>query len=211
MESMENRHEKIFAISDVHGCLLMLKNLVGKLPITEEDTIVFLGDYIDRGSESKGVVDFVIDLKAKHNVVCLMGNHERMLLDYLCGMNRKLYLYNGGIATLDSYNDSIPQNHIAFFESLLPYYETDDYFFVHAGVVKNKPLDEQPEEVGLWIRDEFINSDYDFGKVIVFGHTPFKEPLIHKNKIGIDTGACFDGVLTCIELPNMKIYQEEGT
>jgi len=200
---------KIFAIGDVHGCLSMLKVLVGKLPIAKEDAIVFLGDYIDRGPESKGVVDFVIDLKTKHNVVCLMGNHERMLLDYLCGMNRKLYLYNGGVATLDSYGGSIPQNHIDFFESLLPYYETEDYFFVHAGVVKNRPLGMQLEEVSLWVRDEFIDSDYDFGKIIVFGHTPFKEPLIHKNKIGIDTGACFDGVLTCIELPSVKIYQEE--
>ena len=200
---------KIFAIGDVHGCLSKLRNLVSKLPITEEDTVVFLGDYIDRGPESKGVVDFVIDFEAKHNVVCLMGNHERMLLDYLSGMNRKLYLYNGGIATLESYSDSIPQNHIDFFESLLPYYETEDYFFVHAGVVKNRPLGMQLEEVILWVREEFINSDYDFGKVIVFGHTPFSEPLVHKNKIGIDTGACFGGKLTCIELPNMTIYRGE--
>jgi len=199
---------KIFAIGDIHGCLSKLVAMLNIIPVTKEDKIVFVGDYIDRGSESKGVVDFVMDLRAKHSVVCLMGNHERMLLDYLSGINKDLYLFNGGMATLVSYNNSVPESHMEFFGSLLPYYETNDYIFVHAGMMPNKTPQEQPEDILLWTRVEFINSDYDFGKKVIFGHTYIgPEPLIMSNKIGIDTGAVFDGLLTCIELPSMEVYQ----
>lgn len=212
---------KFFAIGDIHGCFNKLQKLIEKLPINKElDYLVFIGDYIDRGSFSKEVIDYVIELRHQFdNVVCLSGNHEQMFLNYLAGIDEVMYLYNGGNMTLLSYGISpaaslperkaaIPVKHLHFFRSLLPYYETDDYIFVHAGLVPGYSLQEQTIHDLLWIRHEFIDSDYDFGKRIIFGHTPFSSPLIESNKIGIDTGAFSGGKLTCVELPEVKIYQE---
>lgn len=211
---------KIFAIGDIHGCFNQLEKLIKNLAIDKQyDTLVFIGDYIDRGSSAKEVVDYVIGLKSEFkNVVCLTGNHEQMFLNYLEGTDEAIYLYNGGVATLLSYGISrfamtrskkmaIPSSHLLFFQSLLPYYETEEYIFVHAGLMPGLSLGEQTVHDLVWIRQEFIYSDYDFGKLIVFGHTPFVFPLIRPNKIGIDTGAVFGGKLTCVELPSVKIHQ----
>lgn len=213
--------QKIFAIGDVHGCLEKLRKLAEKLAIDEEkDTLVFVGDYIDRGDSSREVVDYVIGLRGRiKNVICLMGNHEQMFLNYLEGADEEMYLYNGGRATLFSYGISykseprerkaaVSPDHLLFFQSLLPYYETEDYIFVHAGLLPGLRLDKQDIHDLLWIRREFINSDYDFGKKVVFGHTPRRKPLIEQNKIGIDTGAFLGGSLTCVELPDIRIHQE---
>jgi serine/threonine protein phosphatase 1 len=197
----------IFAIGDIHGCLEKLEKMFSLLKIAKNDTVVFLGDYVDRGPQSKEVVGFVIDLKKKHNVVCLLGNHEEMFLNCLDGINENLHLMNGGRATIKSYGGSIPKEHMDFFKSLLPYYETEEYIFVHAGLKPNVPLEEQDLEWLTWIRDEFINSWCDFGKTVVFGHTPLEQPLVEENKIGIDTGAAMGGMLTCIELPSRRILQ----
>lgn len=198
---------KIFAIGDIHGELEKLKAVVSFLE-DKDGTIVFLGDYIDRGPNSKEVVDLLIYLQRQREVVCLMGNHEQMLMDYLSGINKRLYLLNGGNKTVESYGGEFPEEHVEFFRSLLPHYETDDYIFVHAGIVSGRPLDLQGPDIKLWIRRDFIGSDDDFGKVVVFGHTPVGAlPLIEDNKIGIDTGAGFEGPLTCIELPSKKIFQ----
>ncbi|MGD8392201.1 MAG: serine/threonine protein phosphatase, partial [Desulfobacterales bacterium] len=86
------------------------------------------------------------------------------------------------------------------------YYQTEDYIFVHAGLREKVPLESQQEVDMLWIRDEFIYSDYDFGRRVVFGHTPFKEPLVQPNKIGIDTGAVYGNQLTCVQLPEMIFF-----
>lgn len=94
-----------------------------------------------------------------------------------------------------------------FFQSLLPYYETDHFIFVHAGLRPELPLRDQAIDDLLWIRFEFIENENDFGKTVVFGHTPMKNLLINKNKIGIDTGAVYGGTLTGVELPEIKIYQ----
>lgn len=211
---------KIFAIGDIHGCLGQLQRLLENIAIDRQlDTLVFIGDYIDRGKSSKEVVDYIIGLKSKFNkVVCLTGNHEQMFLNYLAGTDEEMYLYNGGRATLLSYGISrlampqerkaaIPSSHLLFFRSLLPYYETEDYIFVHAGLMPGLRLREQATHDLLWIRKEFICSDYDFGKRVVFGHTPFRSPLIEPNKIGIDTGAVSGGKLTCVELPQVLIHQ----
>jgi serine/threonine protein phosphatase 1 len=211
---------KIFTIGDIHGCLSQLQMLIKSLAIDRQcDTLVFIGDYIDRGSSIKEVVDYVIGLRKEiRNVVCLMGNHEQMFLNYFSGIDEKMFLYNGGKATLLSYGiseSSIPQNrkaiippdHLLFLQSLLPYYETKDYIFVHAGLIPGLPLSEQTTRDLLWVRQEFIDSDFDFGKRVIFGHTPFGSPLIETNKIGIDTGAVFGGCLTCLELPAVKIHQ----
>jgi serine/threonine protein phosphatase 1 len=211
---------KIFAIGDIHGCLEKLKDLMPKTGIdNQNDTLIFIGDYIDRGKFSSEVVDHVIRLQKEYKkVVCLRGNHEDMFVHYLEGMNEDMYLNNGGINTLHSYEiilsddteerkRKIPAEHRKFFKSLLPYYETEDYIFVHAGMKPGLSLQEQTMNDLLWIRYEFIDAEYDFGKTVVFGHTPLNNPLINKNMIGIDTGAVYGGKLTCVELPKIKIYQ----
>ncbi len=211
--------EKVFAIGDIHGCLGKLEQMIAAIDFDEKrDSLVFIGDYIDRGPDSKGVVDYVIDLKIRaKKVMCLQGNHEQMLLNYICrGEDKDLFLFNGGRATLASYGVgelgdgkaiTLPDNHMEFFQSLLPYYETEKNIFVHAGLRPGVSLEEQKSEDLYWIRDEFIDSSYDFGKVVVFGHTRMVRPLIQPNKIGIDTGAVYGGFLTCVELPRQEIYQ----
>lgn len=202
---------RIFAIGDIHGCLdklLDLLNLIDWDP--EDDTLVFIGDYIDRGPDSAGVIEHILGMRHwSDRIICLLGNHEQLLLDFLAGQNTQTFLYNGGQATIESYggpDEGIPQSHYDFLESLAHYYETGDYIFVHAGLRDGILLEDQDPHDLLWIRDEFISSDYDHGKRVIFGHTPLREPLVQPNKIGIDTGAVFGGRLTCLELPRLKFY-----
>lgn len=213
--------EKIFAIGDIHGCLFKLEKLISLLANTidrDNDTLLFIGDYIDRGPDPKGVVDFVMDLKKKFaKTVFLLGNHEDMFLNYINGREAGyMFFMNGGDATAASYGSKdqgdmgeirVPENHMEFFTTLLPFYETEHYIFVHAGLRPGIPLMKQAREDLIWIRYDFIRSSYDFGKTIVFGHTPLLEPLLQPRKIGIDTGAVYGGLLTCVELPARKIYQ----
>jgi serine/threonine protein phosphatase 1 len=211
---------KIFAIGDIHGCKSHLDKLMATLDINaEHDTLVLIGDYIDRGPDSRGVVDALLDIrKSIKNVICLMGNHEQMFLDYyLESRDEELFMHNGGINTLISYglagmgkkHLTVPDKHMEFFTTLQKWYMTDNYIFVHAGLRPGIPVEKQDSEDLLWIRHEFINSPYDFGKIVIFGHTPlsYTTPLINKNKIGLDTGAVYGGKLTCIELTLMKIHQ----
>jgi serine/threonine protein phosphatase 1 len=211
----EREVEKFFAIGDIHGNLAHLERLIEEIKPAlnpQRDTLVFLGDYIDRGPDSKGVVDFVLQVRKEFpHVVCLKGNHEAMFLDwFLDGKDYDLYLYNGGGATIRSYSlegeFTLPQEHLDFFTSLLLYYETEQYIFVHAGLRAGIPLAEQDPNDLVWIRDEFILSPHDFGKVVVFGHTPLQQVFITPTKIGIDTGAVYGGKLTCLELPIQKRY-----
>jgi serine/threonine protein phosphatase 1 len=211
---------KIFAIADIHGCLEKLEDLIEVIAVNpKKDKLIFIGDYIDRGNFGREVVEYVISLKNKFkNVICLLGNHEQMFLNYLEGMEEELYLYNGGKSTLSGYgiksSDSpdvrkkkMSETHLIFYRSLLPYHQTKDYIFAHAGLIPGVPLKKQTIHDLLWVRHEFMDSDYDFGKQVVFGHTPLSNPLIMKNKIGIDTGAVYGGKLTCVQLPEVKIYQ----
>jgi serine/threonine protein phosphatase 1 len=212
--------EHIFAIGDIHGCHRQLLDLLARIPIDwSRDRLVFMGDYIDRGPDSFEVVDHLIGLKACHpETVFLKGNHEQMLSDYLSGRDRMTYLYNGGQQTLDSYlkhagaNPAypIPPEHLRFFEELRLYFETDDYIFVHAGLRRDVPLARQGADDLLWIREKFIHSDHRFGKRVVFGHTPFDEPLVEPNKIGIDTGAVYGNKLTCVQLPEETFIFSRG-
>jgi serine/threonine protein phosphatase 1 len=212
---------KIFAIGDIHGCISELNNLMKKLDIkAKEDTLVFIGDYIDRGPDSKGVINSILEIRQViDHVICLKGNHEQMFLNYHRErLDEELFMENGGMSTLISYGFmragreekiNVPESHMRFFSTLLSYYETDHYIFVHAGLRPGIPLKQQHMDDLLWIREEFINSSYNFGKTVVFGHTHLSltEPLIDKNKIGIDTGAVYGGKLTCVELPELKVHQ----
>ena len=209
-------NEKIFIVGDIHGCLGMLKRLISRIKWNPSvDQLIFIGDYIDRGEDPKGVVDFILELKNRSPLVkCLIGNHEKMLLDYLSGVDRQHFLMNGGDSTLRSYNEArvkdsdplFPQSHLDFFSSLLPMIELDEYYIVHAGFRPHLRIEDQDLDDMVWIRDEFIYSNYDFGKVVIFGHSAFDRPRIMKNKIAIDTGAVYGNYLTCLELPKRKFY-----
>ena len=208
--------EKIFVIGDIHGCLDMLKGLIDKIEWDPaNDRLIFIGDYIDRGEDSKSVVDFILQLKESSSLIqCLIGNHEQMFLDYLSGVDSQSSLLNGGLSTLKSYEEVrrsqddplIPSSHLDFFSSLLSMIELEQYYIVHAGFQPNIRIEDQDLNDMIWIREEFIYSNYDFGKVVIFGHTPLNSPLIMKNKIGIDTGAVFGNYLTCLELPEEKFH-----
>lgn len=208
--------QKIFVVGDIHGCFDKLCALMDKIPINNtRDQLIFIGDYIDRGPSSFDVVNYLIDFKKRvPGTIFIKGNHEDMLQNYLDGSDRFTYLLNGGQKTMDEYlnrSDNkeafpIPSEHLEFFNSLQLYYQTDDYIFVHAGLRENVPLESQDKMDLLWTRDEFIHSDFNFGKRVIFGHTPFKEPLLQANKIGIDTGAVYGNLLTCLQLPEMEFF-----
>lgn len=208
-----------YVIGDLHGCLGPLKRLLKHLdPDPNRDTLIFMGDYIDRGPDSKGVVDYLLALRARfpeERLIFLKGNHEAMFLDFLTGKDRELFLFNGGARTLEAYwgtdwaeeeNLTLPPDHASFYQRLRPFYATDDYLFVHGGLRPGIPLEEQVEEDLLWIRGEFITSPEDFGRRVVFGHTPFRQPLVLPNKIGIDTGLVYGNFLTCLRLPQMDFF-----
>jgi serine/threonine protein phosphatase 1 len=211
--------KRYFAIGDIHGCLDKLMALMGLIDIDwGVDALVFMGDYIDRGPDSRKVVDYVMGLREKHErVVCLRGNHEAMFLNYLDRREEEIFLCNGGRNTLRSYGilpdaedrkAMIPPKHIEFFRTLLPFYETEEYLFVHAGVRPGIPMELQDPFDLIWIRHEFFLSSHGLKKSVVFGHTPSRgEPFVGEKMIGIDTGAVYGGKLTCLELPAMKFHQ----
>ncbi len=210
--------KNIYAIGDIHGCFDQLLSLMDMIDIDfDNETLVFLGDYIDRGVDSYKTIDYLIRLKKYHeNIIFLKGNHEQMLLEFFKSeRKRMIYLLNGGQQTVDSYlreqknsrDNPFPQKHLDFISSLKMYYTTPDYIFVHAGLKDGVVLCEQTSNDLLWIRDEFIRSDYDFGKRVIFGHTPFTKPMVTKTKIGIDTGAVYGNKLTCVKLPDVKFFQ----
>jgi serine/threonine protein phosphatase 1 len=208
------RRQTTYVIGDIHGCLAPLRALMAQLSLRKNDELLFIGDYIDRGPDSKGVVDYVLELRKSHpgRVTCLMGNHEWMLINYLDGGDRDLWLQNGGQATLDSYGgeEKIPYAHQEFFYSLAPFHRTDDFLFVHAGIRPGIPLEAQSTEDLLWIRGEFYRYPGRFEQTIVFGHTPLREVLNMEDRVGIDTGCVYGGKLTCLVLPGRDFVQVNG-
>jgi serine/threonine protein phosphatase 1 len=207
---------KTFVIGDIHGCHQALLELWHKIsPIAEDDTIVFLGDYIDRGPDSRQVIDEILEIKRRLPwVITLLGNHEQMLLDFLEG-RKTPFLEVGGTETLASYgvtpggsnNSELPSTHLDFFRGLITFWQNQEAIYVHAGLMPGRPLALQPKSWLLWAREEFLESDYDFGKPVIFGHTPFPHPHLGKHRIGIDTGVVYGGQLTCLVLPDMKFIQ----
>jgi len=212
---------KTFVIGDIHGCHQALMELWHKIsPISEEDTVVFLGDYIDRGPDSRQVIDEILGIKKRlPRVITLMGNHEQMLLHFLEGKEEAPYLEVGGTETLASYGITpgdphcleLPPRHLDFFRGLIPFWQNQEAIYVHAGLMPGRPLALQPKSWLLWAREEFLDSAYDFGKPVIYGHTPFLKPRLEKHRIGIDTGAVYGGHLTCLILPDMEFVQVKGT
>jgi serine/threonine protein phosphatase 1 len=217
----------IYAIGDIHGCLKALQDLLAQISVKPEDEIVFLGDYIDRGPDSKGVLDFLVK-NHKPNWRYLRGNHEQMLLEWLGTPNSLAasnWLLNGGHQTLQSYvsqekldevrgegahivlQSYIPHTHVEFLNALPLTYETSDYFFCHAGINLDKPLNAQEPDDLLWIRRKFLQDPRPTPKLVVHGHTPVEKVDVTKDRINLDTGCVYGGFLTALSLPDKKIYQ----
>lgn len=209
--------ERLIAIGDVHGCLDKLDRLLAEIgPRPGRDRLIFLGDLIDRGPDSRGVIDRVLDLiRSGLAVTALKGNHEAMLLEAVHGqLGLGLWEINGGRATLSSYGltgrprpEDLPAEHLSFLASQPLFLREGETIFVHAGLKPGRPLDRQEERDLLWIRKEFIYSDHDWEYKIVFGHTPFREPYVSGKLTGIDTGAVYGGRLTALILPEEKFIQ----
>jgi len=212
-------HRRII-IGDVHGHYDPLMALLDAVSPESQDKVYFLGDLIDRGPKSAEVVNFVM----RSNFHCLRGNHEEMLLDVVGDgkVSADLYqgwLYSGGHATVASYNNKIPQEHIDWMRSLPIYLDLGDIWLVHAGVNPNLPLEQQTSEQFCWIRDEFhrMTQPYFADKLIITGHTiTFTLPGVQPGKLAagpgwldIDTGAYHpqSGWLTGLDITQGKVYQ----
>ncbi len=195
---------RYIAITDIHGELKKLESVLAQIDIKSDDIFVFMGDYIDRGPDSKGVVDRIIKQSETNKCIYLIGSHEYALLhspsdDYY----RYLFDNYGGPATIRSYGsfNNIFRIHGDFFKSLKFYYLTDKYLFVHAGINPDYSLEEQNEVDLVYIRSKFIYSKHKLPQKIIFGHTEFEKPYIDEGKIGIDLGcgkyknACLCGLI----------------
>jgi serine/threonine protein phosphatase 1 len=199
---------KTYAVGDIHGCLKQLQQLIELCEMdaaSHKSTFVFLGDYIDRGPDSRGVIDFLIDLQkwSPDKIICLRGNHEDLLLSALDGEDAELnWLANGADATLHSYRASravdLPASHVDWVRSLPLFHDDGQRFFVHAGVHPDRLLDQQRSRDLLWIREPFLSSDKDYGRLVVHGHTPIKSgtPELRPNRLNLDTGAVYGRSLT---------------
>ena len=208
-------------IGDIHGCVTALTDLL-ELVVPRADTIIFLGDFVDRGPHSKEVIDAVIALGKTHpNVIALMGNHDWLFLQYLNGSDKDFFLQVGGLPTLRSYGLSpsscgddilrhVPSTHRVFLNSLPLWWEDQHGIYVHAGLQPGRHLSQQTQQWCLWARENFIESTHDFGKTVVFGHTAFDRPHIRPNMIGIDTGAVYGGNLTALLLPAREFVSVPG-
>nr|WP_246333038.1 metallophosphoesterase family protein [Sphingomicrobium lutaoense] len=218
--------KRVYAIGDIHGCIDQLEALLGAIEADLADydgqsRLVFLGDYIDRGPDSRGVVERLIggNLPGEKQYF-LKGNHEEAMLEVLNGKGKKAagWLSYGGKEMMESYGigrkelydaggdagsllrEALPESHRSFFENLRLKKKIGDYLFVHAGIRPGTPIDEQQASDLLWIRERFLKSDKDHGVVVVHGHTITGKPESKKNRIGIDTGCYATGQLTAVRL-----------
>jgi serine/threonine protein phosphatase 1 len=204
-------NENYFVLSDIHGCRkelnLILNTILSK---NSNPHFIFLGDYVDRGKDSKGVVSDLIDLSKDYKCIFLKGNHEDMLLDRTLGKNAQGNRWdrNGNDATISSYGNlqNILKVHGDFYQNLKLTFETKEFLFVHGGLEPNVPLEKQNEERMLWIRHEFIDSDFDFGKIILYGHTPEFPIRIGFKKICVDTGCVYGNYLTALQLNKFEYF-----
>lgn len=231
MTSQTPPDKVIYAIGDIHGRLDLLAGMHDRIEAdvrqrsAQSKLVVYLGDYVSRGEDSRRVVDRVLEwLPEGFERITLKGNHEDLLLRFLGGdldAGRHWFDYDGldalahyGVAIpdrqarddatvavlRDRFATALPQSHLNFFRSLPASYQAGDYFFVHGGVRPGVPLAEQSEHDCMWIRKSFLDSDDDHGAVVVHGHSISKAPVVRHNRIGIDTGAYQSGILTCLVL-----------
>lgn len=220
---------RVYAVGDVHGQLALLERLMARIRedaarrTTQRSVLVFLGDYIDRGPDSAGVIDYLVHkLPPDFEAHCLLGNHEHALLAFLEDPAAlPQWLLNGAAETLMSYGveppseyddeqafarcrdtlaAAMPTLHRSFLEGLKLYVELGDYLFVHAGIRPGVPLDRQSRRDMLWIRNGFLDCDDDLCRIVVHGHTPVQKPEVRRNRFGIDTGAWAYGCLTALRL-----------
>lgn len=198
-----------YAIGDVHGEVTLLQRLFADLPLRDEDTIVFLGDYLDRGEDSASLLAFLRELSRTHRAcVFLRGNHEDAWLAQWDGVRfRKAPEIDGARKAWADFGGAMPFEVGHWLEGTLIEYEDEYAYYVHAGVVPGKPVWRTPGLLKLWGAQGFLESTYDWGKPVVFGHWQMPTPLVQQNKIGIDTGACESGVLTAVRLPDRAIIQ----
>lgn len=217
---------RVYAVGDIHGRADLLQDLAERIdedlfrrPV-EHAIEVYLGDYIDRGNNSKAVLDILCWRLVHRNVICLRGNHEAILEDFLQNPDvLHSWMQLGALKTLTSYgvavspatqlvprklhrtfSEAFPRTHSLFLQCLRNLYICGDYLFVHAGIRPGVPLNYQVQDDLIWIRSEFLQSNADHGWIVVHGHTPVTHPQILSNRINIDTGAVFSGTLTCLVL-----------
>lgn len=225
--------QRLYAIGDVHGRIDLLDELLRQIlqdasaHETRHKALIYLGDYVDRGPASAAVLARVLDPLPGFDVTRLLGNHELMMRDALAGRTEWLdtWMSNGGGATLASYGiddragidglrslrHSMPTAHRRLLDGLASSHQAGDYFFVHAGVRPGVALGDQTVEDMAWIRKSFLLSDQDFGKTVVHGHSVAREVELRPNRIGIDTGAYFSGVLTALVLDGTSVkYLQTG-
>jgi serine/threonine protein phosphatase 1 len=218
--------QRIYAIGDIHGRLDLFQALVAAIEADDADRgpaetlIVLLGDLVDRGADSRGVIEFARALQRRRAVRILAGNHEEMFLRSLSNIETfRHFLRHGGRETLLSYGidrrefieasmkeaqemarEAVPADHIAFLESFEDMIQLGDYLFVHAGIDPRLPLDQQRSSDLRWIREPFLSHGGSHGVVVVHGHTISEAPEDCGNRIGIDTGAFMSGRLTALAL-----------
>ncbi len=204
---------RTIAVGDIHGCSKALQGLLEVVQPQPCDCLVFLGDYVDRGPDSRGVIDLLLELREKCRTVFLLGNHEIMFRGALRGLDPELWLQIGGSPTLTSYGgllEHVSREHIEFLDSLLPYYETEEHIFVHANYLENLPLADQPEESLFWEHlSDRVPQRHFSGKHVFCGHSPQS-----RGKIGnyghftcLDTGCVAGYWLTAVDIHSQELWQ----
>ncbi len=207
---------RTIAVGDIHGCSRALEALLAAISPTDDDLLITLGDYVDRGPDTCGVIDQLIELPNRCRVVSLMGNHEIMLLASLeAQAEMSFWLGCGGVATLDSYGGSleqIPDEHLNFLRNCHRYYETRTHIFVHANYAAGLPIHEQPDQLLFWEHMSYDSPPpHESGKIAVVGHTPQPtgEILDLEHLLCIDTCCFGGGWLTALDVQSGQVWQAD--
>ena len=205
---------RTIAIGDIHGCARALNGLLEAIAPTSDDTLVALGDYVDRGEESREVLERLLRLESTCRLVPLIGNHELMMVCAFADYTQAFYwLENGGQQTLDSYGGSpgdVPDSHHEFLQRCQPFFETDDHLFLHANYDPDLDLREQPENLLYWTHlTMYVPPPHKTGKRAIVGHTPQRsgEVLDLEHVVCIDTYCFGDRWLTALDTGSGQIWQ----
>lgn len=207
---------RTIAIGDIHGCAAALSGLIAAIDVQHSDTLVVLGDVIDRGDQSRESVELLIELQDRCRIVLILGNHEKMLLDvWQRGHSDSLWLACGGDTTVLSYAgslDNAPQSHRQFLESAQMFYQSDSHFFIHANYVADLPLESQPVSVAIWEHlSRLVPPPHQSGKCAVVGHTPQKtgEILDLGHLICLDTYCVGGKWLSALDVGTGQLWQAD--